>query len=141
MSRKPQKLTEKMKAFCREYIANGGNGVQAYLAAYDSDSKVSANVESTKLLKRPAIQEYLTELRRPLEDNAIQMAMSEREKKRQVLWDIINKSDNDGDRCRALDILNKMDNEYININRNIEDSPAEIINLDTDSLRKFIGTG
>lgn len=129
-------LTEKMKSFCREYFSNGGNGTQAYLAAYNSGNDQVAANESSILLKKPEVQEYLKTINAPLEKKAI----SEREKKRQKLWDIINAPDADySDQCRAMDILNKMDSEYININRNIDDTKQDINNLDTDKLIKLIG--
>ena len=134
-----RKLTEKMKIFCREYISNGGRAADAYRAAYNSHSPISANVESTKLLKREDIQGYLRDLTRPIECIAITNAISEREKKRAVLWEIIENGDNN-DKCRAMDILNKMDQEYVNINRNIESSAGEVVNLDTETLRQLTGT-
>ena len=36
-----------------------------------------------------------------------------------------------------MDILNKMDAEYININRNITDQAGEVVNLDSDTLQKL----
>ena len=131
------RLTEKMKGFCREYLSNGGNGTEAYMAAYDSQSVNSAKMEAVKLLRREDIQSYMAELCRPLETAAITTALSERDKKRQVLWDIINSAESNADRCRAIDILNKMDSEYININRNIEDNSGMIADLDDDVLRKL----
>lgn len=129
-------LTEKMKSFCREYFSNGGNGTQAYLAAYNSGNDQVAANESSILLKKPEVQEYLKTINAPLEKKAI----SEREKKRQKLWDIINAPDADySDQCRAMDILNKMDSEYININRNLDDTKQDINSLDTDKLIKLIG--
>lgn len=128
-------LTEKMKTFAREYFKNGGNGTDAYLVAYDTDNRTTASRESWVLLQREDINEYIKTLNLPHERKAI----SEREKKRAVLWDIIENGDYQ-DKCRALDILNKMDSEYININRNIEDKPAEITNLDTDKLLRLIDT-
>ena len=133
------RLTEKMKNFCREYVGNGGKPRDAYMAAYDSQSTISANVEATKLLQREAIQGYIADLRKPLEVVAITTAISERDRKRQVLWDIINNADSNADKCRAMDILNKMDSEYININRNIEDNSALISDLDDEVLRKLSG--
>lgn len=126
-------LTEKMKAFCRAYFSNNGNGTQAYLSAYDSESEVAASIESSKLLARDDIQEYLATLNKPLERKAI----SEREKKRDILWSFIqdtNKSDND--RLKAMDLLNKMDSEYININRNIEES-SQLEGLTIDQLKRI----
>jgi phage terminase small subunit len=128
-------LTEKMKKFSREYISNGGNGTEAYIAAYDTTNKTTAMNESSKLLKRKDINEYIKTLSIPLENKAI----SEREKKRQVLWNIIESPDSDNnDICRAMDILNKMDHDYININKNIDDSTPAINNLDTTTLLRLV---
>lgn len=130
-----ERLTEKQKEFCREYVRNGGNGTKAYLYAYDSKSETAASIESSKLLRKDCITEYIATLNKPME-NRIQ---NEREKKRTFLWNMIeNDSISDGDRLRAMDILNKMDAEYININRNIEDKPADIIKLDTNTLEKLV---
>lgn len=130
-------LTEKMKAFCREYVSNGGNGTQAYLTAYNGNSETAASIESSKLLRRDDITDYLTALNKPME-NRIQ---NEREKKRNILWEFINDvSKSDSDRLKALDLLNKMDSEYININRNITDNNDNITELDTDKLIRLVGS-
>ena len=127
-------LTEKMKAFCREYMVNGGNGTQAYLTAYDSKNEQVAANEASILLKKEEIQAYLASMNKPLEDKAI----SEREKKRAILWEFINNpSVSDGDRLRAMDLLNKMDAEYININKNIDENKSDITHLDTEALKKL----
>lgn len=124
-------LTEKMKHFCREYYTNGGNATHAYLTAYNTTSEITAAREGYALLKRPDINEYIKLLNLPNENKAI----SEREKKREILWSFINdntKSDND--RLKAMDLLNKMDSEYVNINRNIDETKTDISNLDTAVL-------
>ena len=130
-------LTEKQKNFCREYVNNNGKGIEAYLFAYDSSSKSAAAIESSKLLRRDDITEYIATLNKPLE-NRIQ---NEREKKRQWLWDMIeNPNVGESDRLRAMDILNKMDSEYINITRN-EDVKTDISKLDIDTLNKLVNKG
>jgi phage terminase small subunit len=129
-------LTEKMKSFCREYFSNGGNATQAYLFAYNSDSEVAAANEGSLLLQRDDIQEYLCSLNKPLEEKAI----SERERKRALLWERIDyciKTNNDNAVARYMDILNKMDSEYININRNIEDNGTQLEGLTIDQLKKL----
>ena len=108
-------LTEKMKEFCREYVENKGNGTQAYLKAYDGNSETSASIESSRLLRRDDITRYIASLNKPME-NRIQ---NEREKKRQIIWDEIEYARNEHDHgaiARYMDILNKMDAEYINVN-------------------------
>lgn len=123
-------LTEKMKVFAREYYTNGGNGTEAYLTAYNTDNRVTASRESHELLKRLDILEYIKTLNIPQENKAI----SEREKKRQVLWNIIENGD-DNAKCRALDILNKMDSEYMNINLNKNENTVTLDSLDLDALK------
>lgn len=124
-------LTEKMKRFCREYYSNGGNATEAYLAAYNTTNENVARTEGYMLLRRADINEYIKELNLPNENKAI----SEREKKREILWSFINDtSKSDNDRLKAMDLLNKMDSEYVNINRNIEENKTNISNLDNDIL-------
>lgn len=127
-------LTEKQKAFCREYFSNGGNATEAYLTAYDSNSPVSAAQEGYRLLQNDEIMTYIKSLNVPLE----RKAQSEREKKRSICWERIEYCTSIGDdagAARWMDILNKMDSEYININRNIQDDQTAISNLDTNTLR------
>ena len=127
-------LTEKQKSFCREYFSNGGNATEAYLTAYDSNSPVSAAQEGYRLLQNNEITNYIKSLNEPLERKAI----SERDKKRSICWtqieQCIAERDSNG-AARWMDILNKMDSEYININRNIQDDQTAISNLDTNTLR------
>lgn len=126
-------LTIKQQNFCHEYVKNGGNGIEAYLAAYDTNSRKAANVESCKLLQRDDITEYLQALYKPSKNKAI----NERQKKRQWLWDVINDPTTDkSDQLRAMDILNKMDQEYVNITRT-EDNKPDISHIDTDKLIKL----
>lgn len=132
---KVNRLTEKQKNFCREYINNNGNGTEAYLFAYDSKSKASAAIEANKLLKRDDITEYLKALNRPIENHIT----NERQKKRSIIWDRIEyciTNNDDTAVARYMDILNKMDSDYINITRN-EEVKTDISTLDIDTLTKL----
>ena len=126
-------LTAKQEAFCK-CILSGMSGKDAYIAAYNSKGcDQNAYNESSKLLAREDIQERLKVLRKPLEEQARTTIISEREKKRAWLWNMIENATNDSDRIRAMDILNKMDSEYINIQR-IEKDETPISELDTGKL-------
>ena len=128
-------LTPKQEKFC-QCIVSGMSGKDSYLTAYNSNANdTTAYTEACKLLAKEDIQARLTVLRKPLEEAARTTVISEREKKRAVLWDIIERGD-DNAKCRALDILNKMDAEYINITKNIEEGP-KLGNLDMDTLVKL----
>lgn len=136
-------LTEKQETFCRN-IVSGMSNKDAYISAYNSTgSDQNAWNESGKLMAREDIQERIQTLRKPLEIAAQTTALTEREKKRSILWERIQVCINNNDDAavaRYMDILNKMDAEYININRNIEDKTADIKQLDTSTLLKLART-
>lgn len=114
----------------------------AYYTAYDTtcNERVAYN-ESAKLLSKDYIQERLTVLRKPLENHARSTALSDREKKRSFLWNVINDSDQDmNNRLRAVDLLNKMDSEYINTNINLDNSANVLDNVDIDTLKQLSGS-
>jgi len=134
-------LTPKQENFCRS-IASGNDYITAYKSSYDwNGSDNGAYTEAIRLANREDIQERIQALQKPLEIAAQKTALTEREKKRSILWDFINdNTKSDSDRLKAMDLLNKMDAEYININKNIEDKPPEIINLSVDELKRLSGT-
>lgn len=126
-------MTPKQERFC-QCIVSGMSGKDAYITAYDTNCKDStAYVEATRLLDKEDIQKYIQSLKKPLEIKATATALSEREKKRAWLWNMIENATNDSDRIRAMDILNKMDSEYINIQR-VEKEDTSISELDTGKL-------
>jgi hypothetical protein len=129
-------LTEKMKRFAREYYANGGNGTEAYLAAYDTENRVTASREAHELLKRGDILEYIKALNIPQENKAI----SERDKKRRIIWERIQyciDTNDDGGVARYMDILNKMDAEYTNVNHNLNETKLDLSEIDLNALKQL----
>ena len=133
-------LTEKQKNFCQEYIKNGGNGTQAYLSAYNSNSPVAAGIEANRLLQDDRVQEYLNELRKPIERAVVRKVLTEREKKKQLIQERITACIAKGDDAaiaRYLDIWNKLDGDYINITKDITDQNTQVIELNTDTLKKL----
>lgn len=134
-----KRLTPKQEKFCR-CIVSGMSAKDSYIEAYDTTSDRIARNEGAALLKRDDITEKIRELSIPLQNHAQNTAISEREKKKKIIWERIEACITSGDDtsvARYMDILNKMDAEYININRNIEDKPADIISLDTETLQKL----
>lgn len=131
-------LTQKQMNFCQEYIKNGGIGVEAYLAAYDSQSRTSATIEASRLLDNEEIQAYLQKLRKPIEKAVKRKMINEREYKKKLIQERIEECITRGDDAaiaRYLEIWNKMDGEYVNITKDITDSDANIKELDTATLQ------
>lgn len=61
-----RRLTTKQKAFAEEYIRNGGNGTQAAMKAYDTESYKTASAISVENLEKPLIIEELVKTARRL---------------------------------------------------------------------------
>jgi phage terminase small subunit len=65
-------LTRKQKAFCENYIANGGNATQAAIdAGYKPNSAKSVGSEN---LSKPDIAAYIRDLSKPTEEKRIASA-------------------------------------------------------------------
>lgn len=136
MARVSKGLTQKMKDFCYAY-ARTGNATQAYLEAYDTKSEQVATNESSKLLKRDDVTKFLNDLNKP----TVNQILNERERKRKMLWKGIERceaKEDEAGMARFMDILNKMDAEYVNINRNIDDSTEKLSSLSIDQLKTIL---
>lgn len=57
---KGPRLTEKKKAFVREYALDF-NGAKAWMRSTGSDNYTSATVQASRVLREPLVQEYLQE--------------------------------------------------------------------------------
>ena len=130
-------LTPKQEKFC-QCVVSGKSYVDSYREAYDTDSDRAAYIESSKLMARDDIQERVKTLLKPIEQSTITTVISERDKKRDLIWKRIEyciEQNNDNAAARWLDILNKMDSEYLNININKDDTTGVLDNLDTETLK------
>ena len=134
-------LTHKQMAFCEEYLKNGGNATQAYLTAYDSESPTSARVDACRLMAREDIQQQIERLRKPMEKKIVRRIVNEREYKKKLIQERIEECVEKGDDAaiaRYIEIWNKMDGEYVNINKDITDHDAMVKDLDTATLLQLV---
>lgn len=103
-----KKLSPKGQEFCREYLACGV-ATTAYMKVYGTEDSNQASVGASNMLKKEEVQEYLAELRAPLE----QSALADRQRRIDKLWSIIDGvGTKDSDRLRGLDILARMAGDY-----------------------------
>ena len=134
-------LTHKQMKFCEEYIRNGGNATQAYLAAYDTNNAKTARVAACRMLDQEEIKEQVERLRKPVEKASRRKIINEREYKKKLIQERIDECVARGDDAaiaRYIEIWNKMDGEYININKDITDHDADIKNLDNATLMLLV---
>ena len=134
-------LTIKQDNFCN-YIANGKNGIDSYMLAYDCTSKHAANVESTKLLKRDDITERITELRKPILNMVQNETISARKKQIKEIEkriEICKQKDDETSLIRYYDMLNKIYALYKE-NETEQKQESTVSMLDMDTLKKLTGT-
>lgn len=130
------RLTQNMQNFCYAY-ARCANATDAYLETYNCDNRDLARRQGSLLLQRDDVTEFLKEINQP----TVNKIVNERERKRKILWDRIERSIEKEDEpaiARYMDILNKMDAEYVNINRNIDDTHEKLSTLNTEQLKQIL---
>ena len=128
------KLNARQKAFCEYYVASGNATESAIKAGY---SENYANKRVHEQLKRKEISNYIKKLQEKAKTSRIMTAIERRE----FLTEVIkNKYEKLQDRLKALDILNKMDGEYIEkmqLSGQINTNPLS--GLTTEELRALAG--
>lgn len=128
------KLNARQKSFCEFYVASGNATESAIKAGY-SEKYTNKNV--SKIRQNTAVQEYIKELQEKAKTNRIMTAVERRE----FLTEVIkNGNEKLQDRLKALDILNKMDGEYIEkmqLSGQVNTNPLS--GLTTEELRALAG--
>lgn len=107
MARKDGTLTKKEKAFCEEYVANGGNASRAYLAAYDTTPENARKIYC-KTFRKPEVKAYIQALQKVAFDNACITAERVALKLAEIAF--TEKGDEDYNataQLKALDLLQK----------------------------------
>lgn len=128
------KLNTRQKSFCEFYVASGNATESAIKAGYsETYSKTRTNV----LLQNVEICRYIKELQEKTKTSRIMTAVERRE----FLTEVIkNGNEKIQDRLKALDILNKMDGEYIEkmqLSGQVNTNPLS--GLTTEELRALAG--
>ena len=136
-----RELTGKQKRFC-ECIVQGKTNIDSYMTAYNCNSYQVANKESTNLLKRDDITEYIQELYKPLKNTIQNNIINERQQQIEFIKSRIQeciKKDDEQSLIRWNDQLNKI----LNLYRDTEQDQKQentVSTLDTTTLIKLSGT-
>lgn len=127
------KLNARQKAFCEYYVACGNATEAAKKAGY---SENYARDRIHVLMKNVGICRYIEELQKKAQSSRIMSAVERKEWLTKVLNDVEAKLN---DKLKALDILNKMDGEYIS-KVEIEDKTNKdpFDGLSTEELRELL---
>ena len=133
-------LTEKQRAFCRG-VVEGKTYSDAYRDAYDTQgSPRTVGVQASKLMSKPEIRKEIDRLRKPAEDHASQLAITERDKQIEFVRGRIEECLVKGDETstiRYTDMLNKLLNLY-GTDEEKDEKKNPVVELDSDTLKRFL---
>ena len=117
-------LTAKQELFVQK-IAEGMNQADAYRSAYDT-KRMSDNAiyrEASLLLDNPKVTQRLKEIR----DMAAKPTIMTAQKRKEWLTQVIQSEDEStSDKLRAIDLMNKMDGEYV---QKVEAAVTNAVNI------------
>lgn len=104
-------LTDQQENFARAIALEGMNRSDAYRSTYNTTTERQETVwdAASKLASRPEVAQRIKELRGETASPQIMNARERREK----LTELAN-SDDPNVAMKAIDLLNKMDGEYVN---------------------------
>ena len=102
-------ITHKQRAFAKKYVANGGNGLQAALAVYDTNKPNHAKTIASHNLEKPVVMQAIKEIVKRVygyenEDNYIG------DKLLKALESGITQKATNSDAIRVLELLLKINN-------------------------------
>ena len=140
---RPRKATIKQERFAREYVANGGNGAQAYRDSYDTNGAPVSTVaaEGTRLKQSPLIAPLIEKARQAIAD---EFTLSRADVLRQMAEnrDAALAFKQAAPAVRATELLGKelhaMFGERVEITARIETLTATLKDVTTDELRALL---
>lgn len=133
-----RELTYKQKEFCK-CIVQGKTNIDSYMTAYDCNNYNTANVESTKLLKRDDITKYIKELYKPIKNTIQNEEINNRKKQIKEIEDrikICKEKEDEQSLIRYYDMLNKIYALYKETETE-QKTDNKVNNLDTTTLLKL----
>lgn len=126
-------LTYKQKAFCREYVSNGGNATQAYKTVYNwRGNDDGAKQEAYRLMQDDAIRSEINALTAP----ALKKCESTTEDRVKFLLGVLDDpTEKTENQLRAIDILNRMYGIYV---QRTENTTENTVKLDREALDSLL---
>lgn len=138
-------LTYKEQRFA-DAIISGKSNYDAFIEAYAPGENVKrSSIDTMAYLvkKRDHVQDYIKTINERVEARKKANITMGIEDRKQIIYDRIQACVEKGDDtsvARYMDLLNKMEQSYVNINKNIDEKDTNISALSTDELKKLINS-
>jgi len=106
-------MNNNQRTFAQEYVKNGNNGTRAYMKAYPDCTEETARINASRLLTNANVKEYIKELQNEVRKETIMSAKERMEWLTKVITGEIDEKIYMSDKLKSMDILNKMDGNYV----------------------------
>lgn len=142
---RPNGLSYKEQVFA-DAIISGKSNYDAFIEAYkpgDSVKRSSIDTMAYIVKNRDHVQRYLKTINDRVENRKKAGLTMGIEDRKQIIYDRIIACVEKGDDAavaRYMDLLNKMEQSYVNINKNIDEKDTSISALSTAELKKIINS-
>lgn len=136
-----EKLTEKERVFARA-IVDGKTQYEAYCIAYDTntDRRATVDCNASIVANKPHVKEFIARERERKEKALEYVEIDDKQKRINLIWERIaycQETGNDAAIARYLDMLAKMNGDYINITKDITDDKP-LANMSTADLQALL---
>lgn len=142
---RPNGLSYKEQVFA-DAIISGKSNYDAFIEAYkpgDNVKRSSIDTMAYIVKNRDHVQRYLKTINDRVENRKKAGLTMGIEDRKQIIYDRIIACVEKGDDAavaRYMDLLNKMEQSYVNINKNIDEKDTSISALSTAELKKLINS-
>lgn len=135
-------LTDKERTFALA-VADGKTQYEAYCIAYDTKSTNRNTIDSNASIvaKKPAVKAYIETLREQKEKAHKYIGINDKQRRIDLIWERIEVCKARGDDAaiaRYTEQLAKLNGDYVNITKNIDDKPNVMNELSTDQLKELL---
>ena len=131
-----KRLSIQQVNFCTEYVKTG-SAIDAYLSAYNTESRATASVEANKLLNKPYIIKYIDNLMSPI----IVDAQINKQQQIEFIKQRINiciKSNDESSIIKYIDMLNKIYGYYKEPSSTNDNNKTILSALSTDDIKTLL---
>lgn len=137
-------LTFKERMFA-DGILEGKTQYQSFIDAYDVKTKKRSSIDcmASNIKNKERVKNYIESVKKRVEMRKKYGLSLDIEDRKELIYERINACMEKGDDtsvARYMDLLNKMEQSYVNINKNIDEKDTNISALSTDELKKLVNS-
>lgn len=138
-------LTDKERRFCHYLVMDDMTQAEAYRMAYqtNTDNRKTVDCNASQIRKKPHVKAYIDKLWEKRAAAERYVGVTDKERRINLIWERIDecvKNGNDAAIARYLDMLAKLNGDYVNITKDISDPEKPLSKLSDEELKALLDT-